>query len=83
MSVDEKNFYFAAQKKEEPCTFFLMRVIKTQAVKVFEGGVGENFFQKVSPINTFPMVLCGYNSNNRPTATSQAGDRVCGAFEAS
>ena len=51
ITVDEKTFTRTARKKEEPCMFFLMRVSITQAVKVFEGGVGENFFQKVSPTN--------------------------------
>ena len=51
ITVDEKTFTRTARKKEEPCMFFLTRVTITQAVKVFEGGVGENFFQKVSPTN--------------------------------
>ena len=46
-----KNFYFAAQRKEEPCTFFLMRVSITQAVKVFEGVLGGTFSKK-SPLKT-------------------------------
>ena len=44
-----KNFYFATRKEEEPCTFFLMRVSISQAVKVFEGVLGGDFFQKVPP----------------------------------
>ena len=47
----EKTFTRTAQKKEEPCTFFLMRAIKTQAVKVFEGVLGGTFSKK-SPLKS-------------------------------